>query len=470
MSQQPNIVLILADQLRPDILPFYGGTTCLTPALDGLAAESVVFERAYTPLSVCSPARASVLTGLYPHNHGVVGNHSQTAWGILRDHPSLLSRQLAALGYSLWYCGKWHLGGADNLPRQIGFAGQQFPGHGGGGYGYPEYREYLAKKGLSHSLSSGPHQLGWHRYGTLQGPPEVEPSCMIADSALEFLETWGSGDREPFFLYINFWGPHEPYFVPEGFLDLYRHTEIPPWPNFPDTSPNRPRVHQLKMPPESKELGWRFWEPAIRHYLAFMTLIDAQIGRVLMRLRDLGVDDNTMVIFTADHGESIGAHGCQDKGHFMYEETYRIPLLMRCPGVLPRRDAALVSLVDLYPTIMDLVGAAPPRQPRDGMSMLGLLHGAGSSWRRSLAAEFHGLVTPFTQRMVVDERFKYVWNLGDLDECYDLQTDPWELHNLATEPAMQEAVHRLQTELLRWMRENRDGVARYFERHMASRK
>lgn len=471
MVQKPNILLVCLDQLRADILSSYGGVICKTPALDRLASDSVVFDRAYTPTAVCTPARASLLTGQYPHNHGAASNESSLFDGTLRDADTLLSRRLEALGYARWYTGKWHLGGADNLPADLGLPGQQFPGHGGGGFHYPEFLEYLSQRGLEFSLSDGWHQVGWHRYGTLAGTGDEEPSAFITESALSFLDAQASGDGNPFFLWVNYWGPHEPYVAPRRCLELYETLEIPPWPNFVDDGPLRPRVHRLKMPSEIGMGDWDFWKPAVRHYFAYMSLIDEQIGRLLDRLEGTGQAENTVVIVTADHGESLGAHGCQDKGHFMYEETYRVPFLVRWPGRMrPRREQTHVSLVDVCPTILDLVGDTDPTQGRDGLSLMELLIAGQSIARDEVVAEFHGLVTPFTQRMVVRDNLKYVWNMGDRDELYDLDADPYELTNLIQTSGWQSEVHRLQEALFGWMKKTSDPAQAYFERHRLCQK
>jgi len=466
MAERNNIVLILTDQLRADILSCYGGNICKTPAIDRFASESVVFERAYTPLAVCSPARASIMTGQYPHNHGVVSNGDKLFPGVLQDNPRLLSRRLEALGYDRWYNGKWHMGGEDpsHVPQKFGFPGMQLPGHGNGGYRYPEYQQYLRDKGLKLEFSEGPVKFGWHYYGTLSGPEESEVSALLADDAIRYLESRDS--ENPFFLWVNFWGPHAPYNTTQEYLDLYKEVEIPPWENFCDDGSRKPKVHGLKIPPASDREGWRFWEPAVRHYYAFMSLIDCQIGRILDTIERLGYKENTTVIFAADHGESIGAHGCQDKGHFMYEETYRIPLMIRLPEQAPRKDDSLVSLVDLCPTILAFAGDREPETGRDGLSLRPYLLEEASEPRNTVVGEFHGLVTPFTQRMAIDKRYKYVWNMGDMDELYDLSEDPYELNNRIEDRTALAHVRRLQQELLQWMVRTRDGALSYYERYL----
>lgn len=467
-SSRPNILVLLTDQLRADILPAYGGSICQTPVLDRLAAESTVFTRAYTPTAVCSPARASILTGQYPHNHGVTGNHdNQITHGLLPDSPDLLSRRLERLGYDRYYLGKWHLGDETNLPRDVGLPGQQFSGHGDGGHQYPEYREYLSRKGLSFGVQENPGRVGSHRYGVLEGPEEAEVSAFLVEETLDFLDDWTAREaRDPFFCWVNFWGPHEPYFPTADYLALYDGVEIPPWPNVDDRSTQRPAVHQLKVPPESRALGWEYWEPAVRHYFAFMSLIDHQMGRILDKLEEMGELENTIVVFSADHGESLGAHDCQDKGHFMYEEIYRIPLIIRTPGQRPGREHGLVSTVDLCPTILDWAGDPDPAEGRDGRSLLPLLDGAEIEWRTEVVSEFHGLVIGYTQRMITDERYKYVWNVGDLDEFYDLRNDPYELHNLVGEVGAADDLARLRHALRIWMDETGDEAIEYYGKYL----
>ncbi|MFE6743208.1 sulfatase-like hydrolase/transferase [Streptomyces tubercidicus] len=474
-SRKPlNVMVIMVDQLRADVLSAYGGQICATPAIDELADSGRVFERAYTSLAVCSPARASLLTGQYPHNHGVLSNEGQLTQGTLKDSPSLLSRQLERLGYDRWYLGKWHLGGGDNLPIDCGLPGHQFPGHGEGGYDNSEYLSYLSSSGLKLSLD-GPNPVGWHSYGTLSSGEETDISTFVTDDALAFLNRWSDGDGDdPFFMWVNYWGPHEPYYPAEEWLAQYDGVPIPPWPNYPDDGALRPRVHQLKVPPESRDAGWSFWEPAVRHYFAFLSQIDAQIGRLLAWLEESGAGQDTLVIFVADHGESLGAHGCQDKGHFMYEEIYRIPLIIRCPGLPTGRDDHLVSIVDLHPTVLQLASGEESQPEKvDGRSLLDLLrggpiHARTPPWRTTLGAEFHGLVTPYTQRMIVDQRHKYVWNMGDLDELYDLDDDPYELSNLINDPASAALCERMRGHLLDWMHETADAAGPYFERHVVN--
>ena len=164
MPNPQNIIFILTDQHRISGVSAYGETPCRTPGIDRLAAEGILFENAYTVYPVCSPARATIMTGVYPHTNGVTSNVHEVGCSVheLQDRPSLLARRLQAAGYATGYTGKWHLGtdrdasfdgpNSPSLPSTIGFEGQDFPGHGGDGSGYPEYKAWLKKKGFNHKI------------------------------------------------------------------------------------------------------------------------------------------------------------------------------------------------------------------------------------------------------------------------------------------------------------------------------
>ncbi|MBU0637992.1 MAG: sulfatase-like hydrolase/transferase [Planctomycetes bacterium] len=198
MSTRPNILLILTDEQRLTELAAYGETPCKTPNLDRLAQRSVRFTNAYTTCPLCSPARASVITGLYPHSHGVTVNTDDIGCNVseLIDSPRLLPRKLGAAGYRCGYTGKWHLGTARGnafgsgrpaaLPSHFGFVGQDFPGHGGGGFGYPEYQEYLRRHGFRHEVT-GKLDTEPLTAGVLTGPVESTVPLSVANACGNWL-------------------------------------------------------------------------------------------------------------------------------------------------------------------------------------------------------------------------------------------------------------------------------------------
>lgn len=481
----PNILFILTDQQRTDTLSAYGGGVCHTPSLDALAKESVVFTNAYCPSPICSPARATLQTGLYPHKHGIMTNIYSPGSMVheLADGPDLLGRRLGEQGYSVGYTGKWHLGTGSratgnprtvrfpdyyfnpgSLPTSLGYEGDDFPGHGGGGENYPQFRECLAERGLSHDLAN-PMQ-GSGRAAEITSPVESTVSHFLVDRAIHYIDTFRQRPQ-PFFFALNFWGPHEPYYAPTRHLDLYRNLKLEPWPSFHESQERKPSIHGAK---RAGTDDWSFFEPFIKHYYALTTLIDEEIGRLLEYLKRSGIYDETVVIFTADHGESLGIHGgLTDKSLFMYEETCRVPLLIKPAGEKPatqRRERRLVNGVDLYPTLLGLAGLSRAEAERDGRSLVPLLADEVSEdWPDHTVVQGSGIGgLLFSQRMIRCGDLKYVFNCGDNDELYDLSADPHELVNRIDDTEYSESLLGLRRKLAVWMENQHDGLLGFFRR------
>jgi arylsulfatase A-like enzyme len=235
MSNRPNILLILTDQHRLSAMGCYGETPCRTPNFDALAKDGIRFETTYTSCPVCSPARASIMAGLYPHQHGICSNVGNLGASVheLPDSPQLLSRRLLESGYRCGYTGKWHLGSASgkafgtqlkpSLPKDLGFEGQNFPGHGGGGFNYPEYKEFLYSNGFSHEVThldgvSYNVDCNGIIFGTLSGPVESTVPYYLTTHTIETIDKMTESE-DPFFMWHNFWGPHGPYYVPESYFE-----------------------------------------------------------------------------------------------------------------------------------------------------------------------------------------------------------------------------------------------------------
>jgi len=466
-DNRPNIILFLTDEHRLSALGCYGPTPCRTPNIDALAQQGVRFATAYTCCPVCTPARASIMTGLHTHAHGMTANLHELGTCIteLPDSPALLSRRLGEAGYGCAYTGKWHLGVGNEwygqrmdpaLPSTRGFEGIDFPGHGGGGFGYPEYKQYLEARGLKHTLTRLETGGGeCMPCGTLDEPVEATVPYFLAEHTIELIDKFSDADA-PFFLWHNNWGPHEPYYVPQAYLDLYREVEIPPWPNYdwPAREINRP--HRNKIHPRAEALTWDDWAEAIRHYYAFATLIDEQLGRILEHLEQTGLADNTVIIFTSDHGETLGSHGgLIDKGWHHFDEIQRIGFIVKDPRGFGSAGAApgsvreeWASLLDVYPTILDLAGADCDAGHIHGRSLVPLLEGRTTEWRDEVFVEFGGLGPSATMLTVRHGDIKYGWNCANLDEMYDLAADPEEMNNVIDDPAyaatvraMRERIH-----------------------------
>lgn len=463
---RPNILWIGVDQMRADTLGCNGNPVCQTPNLGRLADQGVNFSRAYTPCSLCSPARASMLTGLYAFHHGM-GTNCDMYHSMAPELPrpeQLLHRRLKDLGYRLGYTGKWHVG-TDLGPLDYGFEGMNLPGYGDLKQD-PGYRRYLRDNDLSYGPPAKPI-FGNPGQKTLlgarwNGPQESTPTYYLANYAINQLEEYAVGDQ-PFFLTCQFWAPHTPYLPSPEFSGLHDREAIQPWINFQDDYAGKPesirrfRSDFYRSLPED----WPVWQELVGLYYDYTALVDAQIGRIMDRLEQLGLNEDTLVTFTSDHGDMTGSHGgLFDKG-FMYEEAHRVPLILCWPGHLPAGETndALVSNMDIFPTILDILGQ--PDASLDGQSLLPLVEN-GAPGRAAIYLEFHGIRYLYSQRaLVTRDSLKYIFTPGDQDEVYDLNSDPGELHNLIDDPAWQDRVERLRWQLVRAATQANDPIRDY---------
>lgn len=483
--KQPNILFILTDQQRKDTLSTYGDLVSQTPHLDQLSEESVVFENAYTTCPICTPARATIQTGLYPIHHGMITNSYNYGNMVqeLADTGTLLSRRLEKIGYTPGYTGKWHLGSGvenvkndwyiqkymgdiefpeytlknDSIPTKHGYVGDDFPGHGFGGYVYEEYKEYLKEKDLT--LEFGDVLKGHyaeHQAAAILSGIETSIEHFLIERTKQILDSFS--EDKPWYFQLNFWGPHEPYFAPQEFVDLYQDEKIEPWKNFTGDSANKPKIHLVK---KGNITTFEDVEPFVKYYFSCVTHIDYQVGRLLEYLKEKEIYDETLIIFSADHGESLGIHGglC-DKALFMYEETCSIPLFIKKPfQESSERVYELVSNVDLYSTILNYAGYSFEESKRDGMSLKPLLEKEPIDWRDVVVTECSGIGSILhSQRMIRKGDFKYVFNASDTDELYDLSEDPYELINQIDNLSYKEAVVDMKKSLLNWMEENNDNL------------
>jgi arylsulfatase A-like enzyme len=467
-----NIVYIMTDQQRYDTLSCVGQTRCQTPNLDRLASGGIRFDNAYTVCALCSPARTSMLTGRYPHNHRMWNNNDMMQWAIrdLPDGERMISQDLVAAGYNCGYVGKWHCG-ESKLPGDYGFVGMDVPNYGDP-YQTKEYSDYLVARGLEPPRYVPPAIE--YAPGHFGGPVEACAPHFLVEYALDLLTDFHE-ERErsdkPFMLFLSFWGPHAPYLVPEPFASMYDPAEAELWTNFRDDLAGKPRVQDrfrraFSNYPNVSDDAWR---DGIAKYWGFCSFIDAEIGRLLDALQEMGREDDTAVLFSTDHGDMTGSHGgIWDKSAFMYEETYHIPLIARVPGMTVAGTVceAFVSNMDLATTVLDIAGLSVPIE-HDGRSLVPLLRDPQSGWRDDLMSEFHGHRFLYSQRMVRWSDYKYVFNAPDEDELYDLVQDPHELANLVDDPAHSEIAKEGRQRLLKWIRDTDDPIW-FAARHMLS--
>jgi arylsulfatase A-like enzyme len=370
------------------------------------------------------------------------------------ENDRLLSADFLEAGYHCGFVGKWHCG-ITRLPVDFGFDGMNVPGYGKCTL-TDEYREYLAVNSLEQGevvIDGG----GWHGNiglcGTLQGPEEASVPYFIAEETIRHLRERARVGK-PFLLFANFWGPHAPYFPAEPYASMYDRAAIEPWGNFYEDFEGKPNAHRRY---RDAFLGLdgtvRSWDEcslwAARYY-GFSTMIDAQIGRILRALDDLGLSENTAVIFTTDHGDLLGAHGgMHDKASIMCQETYHIPFILRMPGAKGRKDIDRpITNMDLYATLLEVAGI--DREPElDSRSVIPLIENrADTGHPETVMCEFNGHHYHYQSRMVTDGKHKYVFNAPEIDEFYDLENDPWETTNLIDDTKHADAVERMRGQLM----------------------
>ena len=243
---------------------------------------------------------------------------------------------------------------------------------------------------------------------------------------------------------------------------------MPPWPSFPDPLTNKPYMQaQQRRSWGIDSWSWKEWAPIVARYLGQISLIDAQVGRVLAALDELGLADDTLVIFTADHGDLCGGHGMIDKHYVMYEDVTHVPLILRWRGHTARgatNDAFISHAIDLAATFIELARAESPQQ-FVGRSLVPTFDGSTDLGRTNITSTYFGnQFGLYSQRMLRDRRYKYVWNLSAEDELYDMANDPGELTNLAQDGALREVLADLRLRLLAWLEETRDPILNMWTR------
>lgn len=439
VKNKPNILLIYADQHRFDCVGANGHPFLRTPNLDRLAADGMNFVHAYCPIPLCMPARNSLLYGQWSIQHGVICNDGyEVPFPPDPGLPTFVT-QLRQAGYFVGHIGKWHV----------------HPSRGPLEYGFHEdvpegvYAQWRLKRG------GGPPPATDDWFGGVDpAEPALSRPAWGAEAVIHMLSRCAT-DGCPFFIAWDLSEPHLPNYVPEPYCSLYPPDTIPPWPSFPDPLVGKPYIQaQQRRSWRVENKGWSEWARLVSAYLGAITLVDAQLGRVLEALEAMWLAENTLVVYTADHGDLCGAHGMMDKHNVMYDDVVRVPLIVRWPGhIAPgSRCSAFVSNgLDLAATFCDVAGVPIP-STFAGQSLVPLFEGASTNGRSDILSMYHGnQFGLFSQRMVRDYRWKYVWNPTAEDELYDLENDPGELVNRATDPAYRHELARLRLRLVEWM-------------------
>lgn len=420
----PNVLYIMSDQHSPKASGCYGHPVVRTPNIDGLAARGTRFLSAYTPSPICVPARASLATGRYVHEIGCWDNvHPYTG-----QAPSWAHR-LRDAGHTVTSIGKLHY---RNETDDTGFTEQIVPMHLAKGEG--------DLKGLLRDPLPGRRKNS--KFATNIGPGDssyTEFDRKVVSEAEKWLSTVASKQTKPWALSVSLVCPHHPLIAPPEFYDMYPPDAVPE----PKAVPSRhPWIQALR---ENRNHADFFNDEtrriAIASYFGLCSFLDDNVGKVLWALQANGFAENTIVIYTSDHGENLGARELWGKNNF-YEESGGIPMMIAGPGIPSGAVSATpASLMDIYPTILQAMGVDPvsPGFSPQGRSIVAIAK-ATDNPNRLIFSEYHAAASPSAGFMIRKGRFKYIYYVGYAPELFDLSDDPEERDNLAGIPAFADVV------------------------------
>ncbi|HPG38244.1 MAG TPA: sulfatase [bacterium] len=427
-----NIIIILADDHRYDFMSFIGKPAFLkTPNMDRMASEGAWFEKAFVTTALCSPSRASLLTGQFSHKHGVVDNNT-----MIPENTVFFPQYLQQAGYQTAFIGKWHMGDDSDAPRKgfdkwISFRGQ-------GDY----YDPTLNIDGK-----------------TVQTTGYI--TDMLTDYALDWLQK-ERDQQKPYFLYLSHKAVHAMFEPAKRHLGVYEN-EIPEYPasmaDTPENYAGKPRwVKEQRNSWHGVDYmyhGDMDYDTFYKRYCETLLAVDESIGKILDYLQSCNELENTVVMYMGDNGFMFGEHGLIDK-RSMYEESMRVPFLAYCPELIkPQRVSGLVQNIDIAPTLLELAGLETPAN-MDGKLLMPLLQNVATTWRSEIFYEYYWERNfPHTPTVhgVRTDKHKYIHYHGiwDCDELYDLENDPQEMHNLINEPQYQDLVKSLNQKLFDWL-------------------
>ncbi len=439
-----NVIFILADDHRYDFMSFMNNSVpwLKTPNLDRIAREGMHCQNAFVTTALCSPSRASILTGMYTHSHTVVDNNAPEPPGL-----TYFPQYLQQAGYQTAFFGKWHMGNEGDHPR-------------------PGFHQWVSFKGqgvyYNPTLNVNGKQVT-HR-----------DSAYISDVLTDYTLDWLTkrDKNKPFFAYLSHKAVHAMFGPSRKHRGMYQREKINYPRSFDMTRPDvlKTSENPVKGIPEwviNQRYSWHgvdypyngatTYENFVHDYCETLHSMDESIGRVLEYLNKNGLAENTLVIYMGDNGFSFGEHGLIDKRH-AYEESMRVPLLVRCPALVKAGSKLpqMIQNTDIGPTILELAGVRKPAQMQ-GRSFLSLLQGKPiADWRQKIFYEYYWEYdfpqTP-TMHAVRTDRYKLIRYHGvwDTNEFYDLQTDPAEINNLIASPEHQPMIKQLATEIYDWL-------------------
>ncbi|MGN1264653.1 MAG: arylsulfatase, partial [Muribaculaceae bacterium] len=454
--QKPNIILIMTDQQRGDAIGCAGNDVVQTPNLDRLARDGYFFNNAYSSCPSSTPARAGLLTGMSPWHHGMLG------YGAVAEHYTYeMPQMLRDNGYYTFGIGKMHWNPQNALH---GFHGTLLDESGRveSKYFCSDYRKWLSIEapGVDPDITG----VGWNDHGArvYQLPERLHPTVWTANEAIKLISNYS--DSRPLFLKVSFARPHSPYDPPQRVLDEYKGIAMPPaahgeWSDGIGAD--------LTDPNKNKEAAFGQFAPdyidnSRRHYYAAITFIDEQIGHLIEALKKNGMYENTLIIFTSDHGDMMGDHNMWRKT-YAYEGSAAIPMIMKVPASMsvakPKGTQidAPVELRDILPTMLDAAGDTVPKD-MDGASMLSLVKSNDAPWRRFIDFEHATCYSDHNYWVALtDGHMKYIWfvHTGD-EQLFDLDNDATESINLIDNKKYRKTLAEMRSAMIKHLEERGD--------------
>jgi uncharacterized sulfatase len=444
----PNILFITTDTQGRDMISAYVDRPCVeTPHIDALAREGVLFENSFCASPVCTPARSAWYTGIYPNRNGAWSNGLSTY-----RHVPMLAEVMTAGGYDCHHIGKWHLEGG-------GYDGNAEAGPGFEQESWYDLHSFKLEAGSEDEVY--PNRFGAWNKGFFD-----RSFCYgnrVASRAIDLLKNTDRTDK-PLFLAVEFDEPHGPYICPPPFRGRFNYTDLPRPSALNACLQGKPKLQQdysawLKQGDANPgDLPGYYLK-----YYECNSYVDDEIGRVISAARQ-HLAGETVIIFTSDHGDHLGAFGLGAKGPTMYDLTCAVPLIISAPHLeMPsQRIPGLVSGIDIFPTILNFAGITPPASCA-GQSLIPLLTGESAAIRDEVFIEYNRFGAAHDQddgffpiRCVRTTEWKLSINLFDRDELYNLAEDPDELTNRIDDPALKDIRDRLHDHLIEWQRQTRD--------------
>ncbi|MFP4579530.1 MAG: sulfatase [Candidatus Sumerlaeia bacterium] len=443
--RRPNVLLIQTDQQRWDALGAAGNPYIHTPNLDRLAASGALMENAFCNNPVCMPSRQSMLSGLYPSALGCNTNGVE-----MSENTLTLQKVLQLVGYYTANIGKLHFKNHSNRDHREYHPAYNFDtlilSDEPGCYddAYIKWVEEKAPEQVENCRVSTPpvslmrkidkQPRNTHEPYIFEGPEELTHSAFVAEETVEFIRQQPDGGR-PFFAIAGFYAPHAPLNPPKRFVEMYEIESMP-----------EPHQGDGEGRPDLADVDWK---KVKAYYYALVSHVDCEVGKILDALDETGLRDNTLIIFTSDHGEHLGDHCQVQKGPPGFDSCIHVPLIFSLPGKIEagKRFGELVELVDLAPTVLDFCGIQTPPEWQ-GKSLRALLEGREFEARDSVFFEFHAPYGTSTKGVRTHE-YKYIATNGGQEHLYDLTKDPHELVNLAETRDAADLLHAGRAELLK---------------------